>query len=255
MPRAAAVPAEGQDRLTILHCSDLHLLKPTPEGVLVDRSVLIEALVSRANHLSPDLVVCTGDLIQRYDGEKKALPQNCMRWQIQQIRLLMSAVRVPLYITVGNHDVAFEPVRPYWYEAVGGGWKKGTDDASLDWDGHHLVLLDCFGHYDAQNHLLENSFTDRQLHWLQQDLLAASGCRSRLVFAHYDYRKQLPSLLSPLRIDALFYGHAEALYPEAFRESGAWDGHLDASQVFQLVQVTAQGISAQSTSWAELACP
>jgi hypothetical protein len=253
MPRAAVLPDETRDGLTILHCSDLHLLKPTPEGTLADRSEAIEALVGRANVLGPDLVVCTGDLIQRYDAEKNALSPACMRWQVRRIRRLMSAVEVPLYVTVGNHDVAFEHVRPYWYERIGGGWQEGTDDASLDWRGHHLVLLDCFGHYDAQNRLLRNSFTEGQLQWLRKDLYAASGSRTRVVFAHYDYRKQLPPLMESLHVDALFYGHAEALYPEVFRKSGAWDGHLDASHAFQLVHVTAQGIRAQSVSWDELA--
>lgn len=255
MPRAVVVPAEAPDGLTILHCSDLHLLKLTPEGVLADRSAGIEALVSCANFLRPDLVVCTGDLIQRYDADKHALPQGCIRWQIQQIYRLLSVLKVPLYVTVGNHDVAFEPVRPYWYQVVGGGWKEGPDDASLDWAGHHLVLMDCFGHYDAQNCLVVNSFTEAQLHWLRQDLLAAAVSRTRLVFAHYDYHQQLPPLMKDLRIDALFYGHAQPLCPEVFCESGTRGGHLDASQAFQLVELTAQGIRTQLTSWDELDCP
>jgi len=254
MPHAVAAPAEGQGRLTVLHCSDLHLLKPTPEGTLEDRSAAIGALVSRTNLLCPDLVVCTGDLIQRYDVEGNALSTVQMRWQIRRVRRLMAGIKVPLYITTGNHDVAFEHVRPYWYERMGGGWDGDTDDVSLDWEGYRLVLMDCFGHYDAQNRLLESSFTEGQLQWLQQDLLAASGSRARLVFAHYDYRQQLPPLMRALKIDALFYGHSHALYPEALRESGVWDGHLDASQAFHLVELTAAGMRCETTTWAELAC-
>jgi predicted phosphodiesterase len=252
MPHAVAVPAERQDCLTILHCSDLHLLKPTPEGTLEDRSAAIEALVSRANLLCPDLVVCTGDLVQRYDAEGNALPTVLIRWQIRRMRHLMGGIAVPFYITVGNHDVAFEEVRPYWYERMGGGCQGGTDDASLDWQGVHLVLMECFGHYDPRNRLLESSFTEGQLQWLQQDLSAASESRARLVFAHYDYKQQLPPLMHELRIDALFYGHSHALYPEEFCENGVWDGHLDASQAFQLVQLAAHGMRRETTTWAEL---
>jgi hypothetical protein len=253
MPHAVAVPAEGQDRLTILHCSDLHLLKPTSEGALENRSELIEALVSRINLLRPDLVVCTGDLIQRYDAQKDALPADLIRWQIRRVRHLMRGIELPLYITVGNHDVAFEHVRPYWYEKMGGGWQKGTDDVSLDWKGYHLVLMDCFGHYDPQNCLLESSFTEEQLQWLQKDLLVASESQARLVFAHYDYQQQLPPLMRELQIDALFYGHSDALYPEAFCQNSVWDGHLGASEAFHLVGVASQGIQSEAATWAELA--
>jgi 3',5'-cyclic AMP phosphodiesterase CpdA len=252
MPHAVAVPAAGQDYPTILHCSDLHLLKPTPAGTLEDRSGLIEALVSRIHLLYPDLVVCTGDLIQRYDAQKNALPADLIRWQIRRVRHLLGGIPVPLYVTAGNHDVAFAEVRPYWHERMGGGWKEGTDDASVDWQGAHLVLMDCFGHYDRENRLLESSFTEGQLQWLQQDLLDASESQARLVFAHYDYQQQLPPLMRELQIDALFYGHSDALYSEAFCESGVWDGHLDASEAFQLVELTAHGIQRETTTWAEL---
>jgi len=60
-------------------------------------------------------------------------------------------------------------------------------------------------------------------------------------------------LMPVLGIDALFYGHSQALYPEAFCQNGVWDGHLGASEAFHLVGVTSQGIQGEATTWAELA--
>jgi hypothetical protein len=253
IPHAVGFVAQRNERLVLLHCSDLHLFKPTPAGGLADRSALVQALVARINVVRPDLVVCTGDLVQRYDAQKKALPAKLIRWQIGHIRDLLSEVCVPLYVTIGNHDLAFEETRTEWYEVMGGGWNGCTDDFSLDWGDYHLAMMDCFAYYDGQNVQLESSFTNEQILWLRRDLSAASNRRRRLIFAHYDYKSQLPPLFEPLHIDALFYGHAKGIYPDVFVSSGVWDGHLDDSEAYNLVKVTADEIASEKVPWTELA--
>jgi hypothetical protein len=88
---------------------------------------------------------------------------------------------------------------------------------------------------------------------LRQDLLAASASYRRLVFAHYDYHKQLPPLFGELGIDLLFYGHARGLYPRALAENGIWDGHLADTEAYNLVHLSTSGITSHKTSWADLA--
>ena len=135
------------------------------------------------------------------------------------------------------------------YAAMGGGWNGRTDDYSLDWGRYHLAMMDCFAHYDAQNVLVRSSFTHGQLGWLRRDLEAASASRLRLVFAHYDYHRQLPLLFSDLRVDAFFYGHAKGLYPQELERYGVWNGHLADTQAYNLVHFSPDGIAAQVVSW------
>jgi hypothetical protein len=253
MPRAAAVLPKDTTVLALLHCTDLHLLVPVAGQGMVDRSALLSALVARINALRPDLVVCTGDVITRYDTRKGALPADTIREQIRRAVALLALIEVPLYVTLGNHDAAFEVTREDWYAAMGGGWNGGTDEYSLDWGAVHLAMLDCFAHYDPQNVLVRRSFTDAQLDWLRRDLQAAAAARQRLVFAHYDYREQLPALLPELEIDGLFYGHARGLYPEALHENGVRDGHLYDTYAYNLVRVAPEGITFDKVSWEALA--
>jgi hypothetical protein len=113
-------------------------------------------------------------------------------------------------------------------------------------------MMDCFAHYNRQNAPLRSSFTEGQLEWLRADLAATSARQWRLVFAHYDYHKQLPPLLPELRVDALFYGHAKGMYPEALAAHGIWDGHLDDIMAYNLVRLMAEGITSEKVSWGSL---
>jgi len=157
-----------------------------------------------------------------------------------------------LYVTLGNHDAAFEATRGDWYAAMGGGWNGRTDDYSLDWGPVHLAKLDGFAHYDRQNEQLRSSFTEDQLAWLRADLAAVPARRLRLVFAHYDYHRQLPPLFPELRVDALFYGHAKGMYPELLAAHGIWDGHLADTMAYNLVRLTGERIASEKVSWESL---
>jgi hypothetical protein len=252
MPRAASVLPRDTSTLALLHCADLHLLLPVADVGMVDRSALLTTLVNRINVLRPDLVVCTGDVISRYDERKRALPARTIRWQIRQAVELLAPLEVPLYVTLGNHDAAFEATRGDWYAAMGGGWNGGTDEYSLDWGRVHLAMLDCYAHYDEQNVQLRSSFAEGQLAWLRADLASTPVGHVRLVFAHYDYHKQLPPLLPELRIDALFYGHAKGLYPDLLAAHGIWDGHLADTMAYNLVRLTPEGITSEKVSWESL---
>jgi predicted MPP superfamily phosphohydrolase len=252
MPHSVSIRQERSERLTLLHCTDLHLLLPISSGELRDRSALIAALVERINALRPDLVVCTGDLITRYDGNKHALPADRIRWQIGRIKKLLAPIEAPFYLTLGNHDTAFAATRGDWYAEMGGGWNGHTDDFSIEWGPYHLAMMDCFAHYDPQNVLVRSSFTAAQLDWLRRDLRNASESQLRLVFAHYDYHQQLPPLFQELDVDLLFYGHAKGLYPEVLTANGIWDGHLADTAAYRLIRLTPDGITSEQVSWVDL---
>ncbi len=252
-PNAVCIPPTDVDRLTLAHCSDLHLLKPG-RGTMQDRTAHVREMIGRLNAQRPDLVVCTGDLISRYDERKRPLSAAVIRWQIDWLRQYLPGLAVPLFVTVGNHDVAFAAARPHWYAAMGGETGPAPDDWSVDWGPSHLAMPDCFAYYDDHNEVLETSFRPEQLSWLQRDLGAVPEDGVRLLFAHYDYRRQLPELLPSLRLDGFYYGHSDPLYPEALRRHSIWDGHLPARLAYQLVRLHGRSVIAQDLiSWDSLA--
>lgn len=249
--RAVRAIDDRADGLRLAHCSDLHLLKPV-QGAMEDRDAHIAALVVRLNALGPDVVVCTGDLVSRYDTDKRPLPAATIRRQIRRVRAHLSALKAPLYVTVGNHDAAFDDTRPCWYAAMGG--RAGPpEDWSVDWGPYHLTMMDCFARYDRQNVALETSFTPRQLSWLEEDLRAAGPEAVRVLMIHYDYRAQLPPILARVGVDALFYGHSGPLYPEELAQHAIWDGHLPAELAYRLVRLEGRiVVEEDSAAWTSL---
>jgi hypothetical protein len=250
--RAVAVLPERVAGLTLAHCSDLHVLKPTAEA-LEDRTGRILALIERLNALRPDVVVCTGDLISRYDPAKRPLPAKTIRWQIRWVAEHLGEIEAPLYVTIGNHDVAFRGTRKAWYAAMGGAGGERPDDASVDWGPYHLSLLDAFAYYDGRNVLRASAFTADQLAWLRADMAATDPDATRLLFAHYDYHHQLPGILPFLGLDGFFYGHSGPLYPEELERHAVWDGHLPAALALRVVRVVGKAVEVrESVPWRAL---
>ena len=94
------------DGMTIVHLADLHL------GPLVQESLLRE-VVAETNRLQPDLTVFAGDLI---NSSLEMLPQGIEG---------MKAIRSPLVLCEGNHDV---------------GPDRGAFDRALKASGLRLLL-------------------------------------------------------------------------------------------------------------------
>ncbi|NTU86208.1 MAG: metallophosphoesterase, partial [Chloroflexales bacterium] len=72
----------------ILHVSDLHVGPPF-------RQPIAEALVRQANEIRPDLLVISGDFVQRADFADQ--------WRAAQE--LRAALPGPQLVVPGNHDV------------------------------------------------------------------------------------------------------------------------------------------------------
>ena len=251
-PNAVYVLPEFGEPFTFLHASDLHLLVGGSDGTLQDRSAQGRALVARINAIRPNFVVYTGDLISRYGAQKKALSPEVIHWQARRLQDIMLASSVPLFVTVGNHDVAFESSRAAWRTYMGWPWDRTTDDYSFDYGPCHFTVLDCFAYYDADDKSIGKSFTSEQCVWLAEDMRRAASSRRRFLFIHYDYQQQLPALFDKLRLDMLFYGHSGKRYSEELERHGIRDGHLSSSDAYRLVHVTPAAISSETVSWAEL---
>jgi len=248
-PNSVYVLSRFRDRLTFLHATDLHLLVGGADGGLVDRSDHAEMQVSRINEIRPDLVLYTGDLISRYGSHQAILPADTIRWQARRVQEIMLDLEVPLFVTVGNHDVAFESSRRTWRTYMGGPWCRPTDDYSFDYGGCHFAAADCFAHYDETTHRAQAmSFTEEQLRWLERDLRAATSSRRRFLFFHYDYQDQLGALIEEFAVDMVLYGHSKKIGLDLIGADDARNGHLSSRQ-YRLVRVSRETISSTVEDW------
>lgn len=242
-PHAVAVCSEFSEAFRFVHGSDLHLLAPGGNGVLEDRSRLAEVLVAKINVLRPDFVLYTGDLISRYGVEKAILPPETIEWQARRVQEILLGLKVPVFVTTGNHDVAFKSSRAAWKRYMGGPWDRSTDDYSFDYGEYHFTALDGFVHYDEiHGTSYRRSLTPEQCTWLEKDLRKAASSRLRVLFFHYDYQHQIEPLVDLLAIDMLFYGHSKQRGPDRMGVREAVNANLSSGRAYRLVHVQGDAV-------------
>ncbi len=116
---------EAYTGFRIVHLTDLHY------GALVPLTV-IRYVVSRANQIARDAIVCTGD----YVHERQATGQIDIVWP-QLARLVAPA---GVYSVLGNHDHWADTARSqHWLEASGQDLRHRA--ASIDRDGQRIWLV------------------------------------------------------------------------------------------------------------------
>jgi hypothetical protein len=82
-----------------------------------------------------------------------------------------------------------------------------TQNYSFDYGGAHFVGLEAYANYDNWRSWLygPESFTDRQMAWLVDDVATVDPATPVVAFYHYDFRWEL--MLDYYGIDAAFWGH------------------------------------------------
>ncbi|MBU1072798.1 metallophosphoesterase, partial [bacterium] len=128
----------------------------------------------------------------------------------------------PVYLTAGNHDVggwsdtppSDGTARRDWWRLFG--WRKldapppaeliYTQNYSFDYGPVHFVGLEAYDNYDSWRYSIygAESFTARQMLWLQGDLTDADALYN-VLFHHYDFGNELN--LSSLGLDMSLWGH------------------------------------------------
>ena len=111
--------AQGEnDVLKILQLTDVHTCNLTgyhPAFVAGRQHYgngvkpLTEFLKTRPAQMDVDAVIITGDLIDYYEAETEKGPW--LATQVEQFVPIVSSCTVPVYLTLGNHDIA-----GYWFE-------------------------------------------------------------------------------------------------------------------------------------------
>ncbi|MBM4399059.1 MAG: metallophosphoesterase [Candidatus Cloacimonetes bacterium] len=204
------------------HITDLHL--PThifyPDlGYNTDSTEVVDfrEVIHDFNIIRPEFVLLTGDFINQ--GELEEFEN--MRVYTKAKRVL-GEMEVPVYLVAGNHDIGGWPytsppagsARKFWWKNFGWNWldntstswQYNTQDYSFDYGPLHFTGLEAYDNYD--NYLPsiygDNSFTNRQMQWLQMDL-SASGAATKVLFHHYDFDDQLN--LNSLGVNIALWGH------------------------------------------------
>ncbi len=115
-------PGTAQDSaalLRIVHLSDTHIcnLKGYDSTFVASRAhygdgaaPLQHFLATQPQQMDADAVFITGDLVDYFEAETQKGPW--LATQIEQFVPVLSFSRVPVYLTLGNHDIA-----SYWTEA------------------------------------------------------------------------------------------------------------------------------------------
>ncbi|MEA3454191.1 MAG: metallophosphoesterase [Candidatus Caldatribacteriota bacterium] len=225
-------PEKNTEQFTFVQITDHHT------DSIEEHQKIIEKAIEEINQINPDFIVATGDLILK--GNEVSIEQ-AQEW-FDVYTYLISDCKIPLFHTLGNHDV------------VGINYKKDLSDKpgyskemyrhyfgptyySFDWGLYHCIIL------DPNENFSEREFykiPDYQIKWLKEDLSFRESY-PLLVFFHE------PSTTWQNQIEVL------NLFKQNFTKmfSGHW--HMD-------VLLDSRGISEQVTGavcgeWWLGACP
>ncbi len=219
---AVKILPQRRDDWYFVHITDTHVpdhrfssngSQPSDSTETVDlREVILDI-----NFLNPEFVLLTGDLVN--EGEL----EDYMEWrQYSRAQQLLSELKVPLYLTAGNHDLGGWDSTPPpdgtarrdWWRFFGWphlddpppGAPEYTQNYSFDYGPVHFVGLEAYINYDDWRWQIygSDSFTSGQLNWLNADL-AATDRETRVLFYHKDFDNQLN--LTNLDVDMALWGH------------------------------------------------
>jgi 3',5'-cyclic AMP phosphodiesterase CpdA len=121
-----SVFSQNVDTLNILHTSDIHTLFNVDEfnpvlanvhrhnSTNTDSVRLFFQVVPK--RMRADAIVITGDLVDIYEGESTS--SRMLSSQIEQFRALVDRCPVPLYLTLGNHDITSYSVNSVEHKIV-----------------------------------------------------------------------------------------------------------------------------------------
>lgn len=165
-----------REHFTFVHMTDPHTdLDETHNQV-------IKTAVNEIIAFNPDFVMVTGDMV--FSGYKGRIDQ-VKKWFNRYVSLI-DPLEMPVFHTVGNHDVMELPYKEDVSEQLGyNKWLYysyfGPAYYSFDWGNFHCIVLDP-NQFDQGNRYLE--IPERQLAWLRKDLSYYHKNKPLLVFFH-----------------------------------------------------------------------
>ncbi len=223
---AVKVIPDFKEDYYFIHITDTHLpthMYYTEPGSENDRSEIIDLreVMADIDLINPEFVLLTGDFVN--EGEL----EDFLNWRVfTRGQAILSRFPVPVYLTAGNHDIGGwddtpppdGTARRDWWRFFG--WNRlddpppgapwYTQNYSFDYGPVHFVGMEAYDNYDEwrQNIYGNRSFTAGQIQWLNDDLAAASGSLSQVLFYHYDFKHELD--LNALGVEMALWGHVHS---------------------------------------------
>jgi Icc protein len=153
-------PEKDSSDFTFVQMTDIHLDQ--------DHAAAFSGLIAELNVVAPAFVVATGDLIAEGNTAKVATAEE---W-FDVYENVTSTLSMPLYNTVGNHDVI--GIHRTDVPSTDPGYGEGTfvirfgpTYYSFDWGQYHCIVLDPNDLVDGKQ---VYQVSDSQLQWLKDDL-------------------------------------------------------------------------------------
>lgn len=160
---------EASEPFTFVHLTDIHL---QPE---LDAERGFRQCIERVNQLrpQPDFVITGGDLIM----DALAVDRARIELQWKLFDACLRDLPMPVYHTIGNHDVGGWSTKKllkaddydYGKKRFADHYGRGGTFRSFDHRGRHFVLLDSIGQV-ADGSGYYGLIDDAQLDWLRRDL-------------------------------------------------------------------------------------
>ena len=257
-----------KDSYYFIHITDTHLpthLYHNEPGSEDDSTSVIDLreVIADINLINPEFVLLTGDLVN--EGE---LEDYLYRRYYTRSQRLLAELQVPVYLTAGNHDIggwdatppADGTARRDWWRfygwprldgpPAGAPWR--TQNYSFDYGAVHFVGLEAYVNYDMWRGEIygETSFITSQLQWLVDDLSAAAGSASQVLFYHFDFRNELN--LTTLGVEMALWGHihgdAGSIHTQPY--DLATNNTSRGNRSYRLVRVADGVLAPAATVWA-----
>ena len=144
----------SEDRLSVLHISDLHIVAEEGRQQFgVDTAAILRQAVPMMNGLRPDFIVASGDLIGDESEES-----------YRRLQTLLQPLKAPAHFLMGNHDHraafrrVFHPDAPSSADPISEAFERG---------GVRFLLLD-----STVPGKVEGCLGGEQLDWLEAELTA-----------------------------------------------------------------------------------
>jgi 3',5'-cyclic AMP phosphodiesterase CpdA len=199
---------QNVDTLNILHTSDLHILYNVDDchPALAAKHQIVRGSIdslqkfftSVVPRMKAAAIVVTGDLLDLFEGETRS--HQLLANQIEQFRWVCDQSPVPIYLTLGNHDLTKYVVRDADSTVVES--QTSADRARASWirnipcfhDGTYYTKVFPVGKTSYHFIFLDNGYSlhdggrvidKTQLDWLQEQVSRAGGDPIILFFHIY----------------------------------------------------------------------
>jgi len=217
-------PEKDSSDFTFVQMTDIHLDQ--------EHAAAFSGITAELNELAPAFVVATGDLIAEGNAAKVATAEE---W-FDVYENVTSALSMPLYNAVGNHDVIgihrkdIAPTDPGYGE---GAYIShfGPTYYSFDWGKYHCIVLDPNDLVDGQQIY---QISDSQLQWLKDDLR---------------HRKTIPVLVFFHEPTASWRNRTEVLKALKGHSAKLFCGHLHQDIMTDAADVSEQITGAVCGEW------